>query len=583
MNDQPATIGAKFAVVRRLGKGGMGTVFEAVAEDTGERVAVKVIAANMAEDPAIVMRFQREVRHASALDTPHIVKVVEAGIDPVTQLPFMAMEYLEGEDLRQLLKRIKPLPADVALRITAQACKALEAAHAARILHRDIKPANLFLAKQGDRRVVKLLDFGVAKMQHGEMHGDAEMTGLTRTGSMIGSPLYMSPEQAKGYKDLDGRSDVWSLGVVLYQMLSGKTPHPKIEQLGELLVRICTQPPPPIQRRAPWVPPAVAGLLTHALAMEREDRFPSATALREAIEMLLPNGMEITEHALRPLSEEERAIIAESSQVTRVDATGGRLSADPMGMSGSSLGMSGSSLGMSGTSPSRTAPVIFAAPDAAETGPLGAGHSATGNIRLEGPGRASTTTVGGTSLTGDTVTAAPPDRKLVRMAAIGLIASGMAAAVYFGLARLPASGKADPAPAADTGPRPASDSSSRAAPGSASRSVKLVILPKDAKVEVGGAPVEVSDGLVEITGALGTVHKVRVTAGGESKLTEVVIAESGPVPAKVEIDAKAPPPAPTASASPAAHTAAAPAPRPKSTATPAVTAAPTGRTLRDDR
>ncbi len=568
MSDQPATIGAKFAVVRPLGKGGMGTVYEAVAQDTGQRVAVKVIAANMADDAAIVVRFQREVRTASALDTPHIVKVVEAGIDPITQLPFMAMEYLEGEDLRQLLKRIKPLPADLALRITAQACKALEAAHAAKILHRDIKPANLFLTRQGGKRVVKLLDFGVAKVQHGELNGDAEMTGLTRTGSMIGSPLYMSPEQAKGYRELDGRSDVWSLGVVLYQMLSGKTPHPKIDQLGELLVRICTQPPPPIQRRAPWVPPAVAGLLTHALAMEAEDRFPSATALREAIEMLLPNGMEITEEALRPLTEHERSIIAESTQVTRVDATGGRPSMDAMGMSG--------------TNPSRTAPVIFSVPGAGAMdaeGAGGGGDSHTGTGRAEVPGRSSTLTSGATSLTDHTAAIGPPpDRKVMRMAAVGIIAGGMAAAVYFGLAHGPRTDQgAQAGPQAGEGARP--------------RTFKLMILPKDAKVEVGGVVAEASDGLVEITGPLGSIQKVRVAAGGESKLVEVAITENGPSPAKVEIDVRAQPAAtapapvtaaPTATAQPVIHAGPLP-PKSKPAATSAPAATPTGRTLRDDR
>jgi len=559
MSDQPATIGAKFAVVRPLGKGGMGTVFEAIAEDTGQRVAVKVIAANMADDRSIVTRFQREVRTASALDTPHIVKVIEAGIDPITQLPFMAMEYLEGEDLRQLLKRLGPLPADLALRITAQACKALEAAHAARILHRDIKPANLFLAKQGDMRVVKLLDFGVAKVQHGELHGDAELTGLTRTGSMIGSPLYMSPEQAKGYRELDGRSDLWSLGVVLYQMLSGKTPRKKIDQLGELLVRICTQPPPPIQRRAPWVPPAVAGLLTHALAMDADDRFPSAAALLEAVEMLLPNGMDIPERALRPLSEEERSIVAESSQVTRVEHTGGRPAFDPMGMSG--------------TSPSRTGPVIFPAPGAVDAG---AGDSPTGTGRVDAQGRSSTLTSGATSLTDHTAVTAPPDRKLARMAAVGLLAGGVAAAVYFGLARPPAGqgAAATASPGADSRPR----------------AVKLVVLPKDAKVSVDGTTAEPIDGLVEISGQMGSVHKVLVTAGGESKVVEVVIAENGPIPAKVEVEPKAviaAPEAATVTATSAPTTqAVVPGPgpaRPKSTASSAPTAAPTGRTLRDDR
>ena len=572
----PTTIGEKYAVVRRLGKGGMGTVFEAIEEGTGNRVAVKVIAADLAEDPSLVTRFHREARTVAALDTPHVVKVMDTGVDQDTQLPYMVMEFLEGEDLRQLLKRLGPLPAELALRIAAQACRALEMAHQQKILHRDIKPANLFLARQGDLRVVKLLDFGVAKIQHGENNGDAEVTNLTRTGSMIGSPLYMSPEQAKGYKNIDGRSDLWSLGVVLYQMLCGRTPHAKIDELGELLVRICTMPPPPIQRRAPWVPPSVAGLLRHALAMEPDDRFPSANELLDSILVLLPHGDEIREDALRPLSEAERAVGIERTPSMEIEIAQGARMTDPLGMSG------GTQLTPSG--PIYSIPGNRSMPGS-RTGEHGVEHT-SGLTGTGTAGRMSTLTHGATSMGGDsTGPTVVPDKKNWRIAVVGLVAGGVAAGVYFGLARPPAS----PADGADGRP-----SGTQVAADNRPRAVKVFVLPKDAKVEVEGAAVELSDGLLEIKGTLGTVHKVRVSAGGESKLVEVAITDNGPSPAKIEIETKSQPaPQPTtsaaasASASSSAQSASYPyAPKPKPTSSAAPTVVPTSagsRTLRDDR
>ncbi|MBK8256109.1 MAG: serine/threonine protein kinase [Polyangiaceae bacterium] len=577
MSNQPATIGGKYAVVKRLGKGGMGTVFEAIADDSGQRVAVKVIAADLAEDATLITRFQREVRTASALDTPHIVKVLDAGVDPITQLPFMAMEYLEGEDLRQLLKRLGPLPADLALRITAQACKALQAAHNAKILHRDIKPANLYLAKQDGMRIVKLLDFGVAKVQKGEMNGDAELTGLTRTGSMIGSPLYMSPEQAKGYRNIDGRSDLWSLGVVLYQMLCGRTPHAKIDELGELLVRICTEPPPPIQRRAPWVPPSVAGLLHHALAMSPDDRFSDADELLDAVGMLLLNGDSISEEQLRPLSESERSIVAEATASGRTQHV--------------LLPSVSTELAASGSNPTRSAPAVFPLPAYSGPGTIadpttqaGDSHPSLSHPNVAGlQGQFSTLTNGGTSSLVTGSSQVQPPNKGLRIAVAGLLAGAVAAGVYFGLARPQQSNGQTPSGAGQT----AADNKPR--------TVKVFVLPKGAKVEVEGQTVGLADDLLEIKGPLGSVHKVKVTVGEKSKTVEVAITDNGPVPAKIEVEMPIPTPSADASVTASATATAAPSvaspgtgrtkPLPTTTAAPVPTptTSQTGRTLRDDR
>ena len=199
----------KYRIVRELGRGGMGAVFEAKHTATGRRVAVKVITSElMKRDARAVARFQREARASGAADNRHIVQVLDAGLEEVSGAPYLVLEYLVGQDLHSVLKAVGALPADVALRIVGQACLGLQKSHEAGVVHRDIKPANLFLSRGDDGEItVKLLDFGIAKIKPDEAKED-ETTGLTRTGSLLGSPLYMSPEQARGLKDIDHRTDL---------------------------------------------------------------------------------------------------------------------------------------------------------------------------------------------------------------------------------------------------------------------------------------------------------------------------------------------------------------------------------------
>ncbi|XXS76220.1 serine/threonine-protein kinase [Sorangium sp. So ce131] len=238
----------KYRVLRLLGQGGMGSVYEVELVETGERLALKCVESELlSRSKTSVGRFQREVRAMAALDTEHIVRVRDAGTDPATGAPYMAMELLEGEDLQRLLNRVGKLEPDTALRIAAQVCVGLQKAHEARIVHRDIKPANLFLARRGEGEVVvKILDFGIAKIKP-EPHQGGPTTGLTRTGGILGSPRYMSPEQARGLSDIDYHTDLWSLGVVLYRALSGRIPHEHVEAFGDLIMAICSVSPEPIQ------------------------------------------------------------------------------------------------------------------------------------------------------------------------------------------------------------------------------------------------------------------------------------------------------------------------------------------------
>ena len=246
MVDVGAVLDGKYLIKQILGKGGMGSVYEAEHTGTGRRCAVKVISSpEMIDNPDVVSRFQREARAAGAIDTQYITQVLDAGIDREHNLPFLAMEYMEGEDLQHFLKRVGPIDPELSIRILAQTCLGLHKAHEQSVVHRDIKPHNLFLAhRDAGEIIIKLLDFGIAKVKM-EQAQDKDGAGLTKTGNLLGSPLYVSPEQARGKRGIDHRTDIWSMGAVLYQMLTGQTPYQHATALGELILMVCNEPPPP--------------------------------------------------------------------------------------------------------------------------------------------------------------------------------------------------------------------------------------------------------------------------------------------------------------------------------------------------
>ncbi|WP_437631905.1 cytochrome c peroxidase [Sorangium sp. So ce854] len=307
------TLDQRYLILGLLGEGGMGAVYEARHLGTGRRVAVKVITSKLAQDEAVMARFEREARAAGAIDSEHIASVLDSGRDRATGLPFLVMELLSGEDVDQLLRRLGPLPPELALCIVAQACMGLIKAHDARVLHRDIKPANLFLARRdGGELSVKLLDFGVAKIQADDSFEKHQE--LTATSNLIGSPIYMSPEQARNMKDVDGRTDLWSLGIVLFKMLAGRTPYRNSRGLGELIVAICSVPAPPIQSLAPWVPYEVGEIVHRALQIDRNARFQSAAEMLDAVRTLLPYGASIREDMLQPLPDSVQADVPPPSR-----------------------------------------------------------------------------------------------------------------------------------------------------------------------------------------------------------------------------------------------------------------------------
>jgi serine/threonine-protein kinase len=277
----------------------MGAVYEAEpVQGEQPHVAIKLLHPEVLDrDPGGVRRarFYREARAASAIDAEHIVRVLDAGTDAAMDAPYLVMELLEGEDLDQVLARVGALSPDTALRIAAQVCLALDKAHGARVIHRDIKPANLFLARSPAGIVVKILDFGIAKIKRGP---DDTTSGLTRPGTLIGSPRYMSPEQARSSRNIDFRTDLWSLGMVLYHALSGDLPHHDIANLSGLAFAIATSAPRLVPALVPWVPPEVVAVVHGALELEPAQRFPSAAAMLDVIRPLLPGGWSLDEATL---------------------------------------------------------------------------------------------------------------------------------------------------------------------------------------------------------------------------------------------------------------------------------------------
>ncbi len=315
---EPQIIDGKYQIVRKLGQGGMGAVYEAKNLETGRRVAVKVIISELlAKSSDTIIRFKREAKAAGSIDMPHVAQVLDAGRDSTTGDPYMVMELLSGEDLKQLIHRTGPIAPEVALRITAQACLGLEAAHKAGIIHRDIKSANLYLTRrESGEVVVKIVDFGIAKIL-AEQTSSGETADLTRTGAVLGSPRYMSPEQAKGGGGIGPWSDLWSLGVVLYEMLTGTTPHADVEGTFGLVLAICTTPAAPVIEAAPWVSPECAAIVNRALQIDSKNRFASATEMLSAIRASLPEGTSIQGSMLAPLSAEVKTTSGPASRSVR--------------------------------------------------------------------------------------------------------------------------------------------------------------------------------------------------------------------------------------------------------------------------
>jgi eukaryotic-like serine/threonine-protein kinase len=265
-----STVLGKYHIDRLIGRGGMGAVFQATNASIGKRVALKFLGAETSKDGDAAVRFQREAEAASLAESPHIVQIFDSGRSE-RGLPFLVMELLTGEDLRARLRREGRLDVEAALRIAVQVLKALRQAHGAGIVHRDLKPDNVFLCRRDDEPAfVKIVDFGISKLQQAP-----GVDTLTHKGAVLGTAFYMSPEQAQSFADIDGRTDLFSLGAILYEMLTGEPPH-SAPTYEAVLIAICTRDAADVRVKAPDVPEKLARVIARALQRERSERYANA-------------------------------------------------------------------------------------------------------------------------------------------------------------------------------------------------------------------------------------------------------------------------------------------------------------------
>jgi serine/threonine protein kinase len=284
-------------LVRRIGSGGMGVVYEADHQRLGRRVAVKVLNKELAADPLLFGRFQREAQITASFKNAHVVKIHEFDLlrDGV---PFMVMELLQGEDLQARLTRVKQLSPELALELGRSAARALDQAHLAGVIHRDVKPGNLFFAREGNAERVKLLDFGIARSQ--QLTGE----GLTVFGQVLGTVWYMSPEQARG-EELTPASDLYSLAVVLFEALGGALPFVS-ETPHQYLFRLQSDAPRSLSQLAPQLPMGIDTVFARALSRDPKARFATASAFIDALAGTFQSGTDhtqvrlISESGLRP-------------------------------------------------------------------------------------------------------------------------------------------------------------------------------------------------------------------------------------------------------------------------------------------
>ncbi len=318
-----SVVAGKYRVDRLLGEGGMGWVVQAMHLQLDQRVALKFMHATSAsESPEGVARFLREARAAARIQSEHVARVMDVGtLD--TGAPYLVMEYLEGQDLEGLLQARPALPVNEAIGYALQACEGLAEAHAAGIIHRDLKPANLFLARKGDGSLrVKLLDFGISKLAPSA--GRTSDGAKTGTRNLMGSPLYMAPEQMRSSKNVDRRADIWSMGVILYEMLAGSSPF-NGDTLPEICARILADPAPSLRTGPSTIPVQLEAIVLRCLEKEPDARFPDVGALARALGPFGPPELRATgdrlARLLRTTSQTAQESAPEASGPIRVAAS----------------------------------------------------------------------------------------------------------------------------------------------------------------------------------------------------------------------------------------------------------------------
>jgi len=278
MSGGETTLG-KYRLLRELGRGGMGSVWVAEHQELRSHVAVKLIDPTRVRSPEALARFVQEAQAAAALQSPHVVHVFDFGWEGDT--PYLAMELLRGETLAQRLSRVGRMSLTATADILTQVARAIGRAHDAGIVHRDLKPENIFLVQNDDAELVKVLDFGIAKAMGSPLSTSAPET---RTGVLLGTPYYMSPEQAQGERSVDARTDLWAMAVIAFECLVGRRPF-ESDHVGSLVLKICVQPQP-VPSAAAEVPEGFDEWFAQGTARDPEQRFRSARELADSLSRL---------------------------------------------------------------------------------------------------------------------------------------------------------------------------------------------------------------------------------------------------------------------------------------------------------
>ena len=307
-------VAGKYRIERPLGSGGMSAVYGAIHIGLEQRVAIKVLHPQFAADLKVVQRFIREAKASARISGEHVGRVIDVGATEEGS-PYIALELLEGEDLGDHVDRRGPLPIAEAVDLVLQACDGIARAHAVGIIHRDIKPSNLFLTHRDDRPCVKVIDFGISKVTSGEGHA------LTQTTEIVGSPQYMSPEQVKASRDVDARTDVWSLGCVLYELLTAKVPFEaqSVMLLGSVILN---NRHVSVREHRPEVPLQLSAIVDRCLAKETSARPTSVVELASALAPFAQNDAGLVE-SMRRLGSQVPLVPASSVRPVLVSAETG--------------------------------------------------------------------------------------------------------------------------------------------------------------------------------------------------------------------------------------------------------------------
>lgn len=271
-------LGGKYRLISEIGRGGMGSVWRAEHLQWEAPVALKIMNRDITARPEAVARFEREVRLAAGLRSPHVVQVLDHGVDEVTRTPYIAMELLEGESLARRLKRLGYLSPGETFQVFSQLVRALTRAHGAGIVHRDLKPDNVFLVRNDEESLTKVLDFGVAKWTA----PDISESGLTRPGSVVGTPYYMSPEQIQGSRDIDHRADLWALAAIACECLTGRRPF-EARDFAQLAVMLLGNQGRPLPSTLGHVPPQFDAWFLRATDPDISRRFQTAREMAQSL------------------------------------------------------------------------------------------------------------------------------------------------------------------------------------------------------------------------------------------------------------------------------------------------------------